>query len=157
MQEEMLFANPDWIQPEQQEQEENRNVEQIQVETMYVWEAVYEDGTTLPEVGRDGVSGEVVKHGFAEVDLARCSAFVLHSVVPECRDILVKIDAASGQRPIFFRRYQAEYDFETGETRRLEPIHCIGWQRTVHGVNVSHYTFIFPDGSLLLSDEHNAV
>lgn len=136
---------------------QHEDTEPIVVETAYIWEAVYEDGSTLAEVGRDGASGEVIKHGFAEVDLLRCRAFVLHSIVPTCRDISVKIDPASGQRPIFFRRYQTEFDFETGETRRLEPIHCLGWQRTVHGTNVSHYTFIFPDGSLLLSDDHQAV
>lgn len=138
------------------EEVQQQQHERIEVQTQYIWQAAYEDGTTLSEIDRLE-SGEVVKHGFAEVDLARCRAFVLHSIVPECRDISVKIDPASGQRPIFFRRYQTELDFETGETRRLEPIHCLGWQRTVHGTNVSHYTFIFPDGSLLLSDDHQAV
>lgn len=129
----------------------------IEVDTQYVWEAVYGDGETLPEYERDGETGKVIQHVFAHIDLERCTALVLHSITPDCKDVSVKIRGEEGMRPIFFRRHQTEFDFQTGETRRLAPIHVLGWQRTVAGHNVAHYTYIFPDGSLLLSDQHDAV
>jgi hypothetical protein len=137
------------------EKEEAPRLEDIQpvlVEFDYIWEAVYGDGSeTLPEYTPEG------RHWFKDIDLGRCTALVLRAMTPHGHDISVKIDHQSGQRPIFFRRYPVEHNLGTSETIRHAPIHVLGWQRTVHGTNVAHYTFIFPDGSILLSDDLNAV
>ncbi len=131
--------------------------ELIEVDTTYVWEAVYDNGAASLNEWERKEDGNVVKHWFADIDLKRCTAFVLHALVPGLRDLALKIDRESGQRPIFFRRYPSELNLQTGETIKHEPIHVIGWQRTVAGRNVASYTFVFPDGSILLSDDKNAV
>lgn len=142
------------------EGQEAQELAPLEVGTQYVWTAIYTDdgeGETLPEYERNRHTGEVTQHAFSHIDLIRCRGLVLQSLSAACRDISVKITPEEGMRPIFFRRHPTEFDFITGEVRKLAPIHVLGWQRTVAGQNVSSYVYIFPDGSLLLSDRHDAV
>lgn len=133
--------------------------EPIRVDTSYIWEAIYDDGQSSLVEWERMENGEIIQHGFREIALEQTTGMILHAIGGREGQgaISVKIDATGGMRPIFFRRHQSTLNFETGEVTKHEPIHVLGWQRTVHGTNVSSYVYIFPDGSLLLSDRHDAV
>lgn len=100
----------------------------------WTWRVHYSDGATFDEYEPDGT-----RHHFREVDNPRVA---LLELVPR-RDGLaahaVRIDAATGMRPIFFRRAH---------------IHCIGYQKPIMGWNFASYTILYPDGSSLITDDH---
>lgn len=128
----------------------------IEVKTRYIWEAIYDHGESSLIEWERKENGELVEHVFADIDLPRCTGFILHNLV-DGEATSIQVDYESGQRLIFFRRHQSTLNFETGEITKHEPIHVIGWQRTVHDTDISSYVYIFPDGSVLLSDRHDAV
>ncbi len=116
-----------------------------QFQDSHEWVAHYNDGDLLTEYERD--SDEV--HGFRDVDLDRLKLLTLEPKIDGRPHIGVLMNEQhADMRPIFFRRRRERLANGSKET-----IHCIGWQRTVHGVNVKTYAWIFEDGSILLSDE----
>ncbi|MGZ6347938.1 MAG: hypothetical protein ACXWQ8_00290 [Ktedonobacterales bacterium] len=112
---------------------------------VYTWVAVYEDGSECREVEDDGT-----EHNFSHVDVGRVRFFVLLPLRDGLRAHVLRIDSAD-QRPIFLRRTSMELSPE-GETLGQKRIHCLGWQKTISGVNVKAFTWIFEDGSLLVTD-----
>lgn len=139
--------------------QEQREEEPIKVDTAYIWEAIYNDGQSSLVEWERMENGEIIQHGFSEIALEQTTGMILHAIGGKEGQgaISVKIDTEGGMRPIFFRRHQSTLNFETGEVTRHDPIHVLGWQRTVDETFVSSYVYIFPDGSLLLSDRHDAV
>lgn len=113
----------------------------------WTWIACYDDGSSLMEIEPDGT-----EHGFAEVDLARLSAFVLNPMRDGLPAPIVKIDRASGQRPIFFRRRTIALDPALGTEEKRSTITVLGWQKTVEGKNVKSFVALYEDGSVLISD-----
>lgn len=122
----------------------------------WLWRAHYRDGGVLEEYPDDDVD-----HGFADIALAECVALELVPQRDHLQTHIVKLTPEDGQRLIFFRRRIAaacanQVVDEEGnillETR--ETITCLGWQRTVEGRNVAAYTFYFPDGTSLVTDQH---
>ena len=119
----------------------------------YHWCAHYADGSSLPEYDADCPDGR----GFREVDLPRCVAFELIPQQAGLTGVTVACNLAEGLRPIFFRRRTVGINTETGEGTPDGTVHVIGWQRTVNGVNVASYTYLFHDGSALIADHDSAV
>lgn len=118
----------------------------------WTWRAIYPDGSFLDEYDEQGGH-----HGFAEVDLEHISIFVLLPTREGLPTHHVLIDAASGQRPIFFRRRTLSVNPLTEAVEGSQTIHVLGWQRTIQGQNIASYSFIYEDGSVLLSDDYQAV
>lgn len=110
----------------------------------FSWRAHYNDGTVLDEEG----------HGFADVDQNKLTAFELIPNVPGRNGYVLKCTPEI--RPIFFRRRTLTVSMQSGKEIGRSCIHCLGWQKTVKGVNVASYTFIFEDGSVVVTDDFNA-
>jgi hypothetical protein len=123
------------------------------------WRIHYTDGTILDEYDQDAPDGR----GFASVDLPRVRAVELIPQREGLRNHAVKIEADKGMRPIFFRRRLMPVDlsgeFPTGVV--VASLTVLGYQKTLEGLNgplnSSHYTFFFEDGSVLVTDDHNAI
>lgn len=118
----------------------------------WTWRVHYSDGTTFDEYEPDGT-----EHSFAEVDNPRVAVVELLPQHDWLAEHVVKIDAAAGTRPIFFRRRSRIVNLESGEDTAGPVIHCLGWQKTVNGRNVASYLFLFADGSSLTTDDYQAV
>lgn len=118
---------------------------------VYNWIAYYDDGTVLHEIDPNG------DHGFHDIDQTKLIQFILVPVVEGFKPIVVPINVAEGQRLIFFRRTRIEFNIATEEEVSHTRITCVGYQQTVHGTNISVYNYILPDGTLLISNDHNAI
>jgi hypothetical protein len=118
----------------------------------WAWRATYTDGSIWDELDEGGNA-----RGFASVDLPRVESLAWVHTTGNLPDYVVRVNAASGQRPILFRRRTLAVNLDTGEQAQEEPVHVLGWQKTVQGVNVASYAYIFHDGSVLLSDDYKAV
>ncbi len=68
----------------------------------------------------------------------------------------VFVRVPEGARPIFFRRRKIVLD-PAGEETDRRTITCAGYQTTEGGRNRAVYLFVFEDGTLLLTDRHDAV
>lgn len=123
---------------------------------MYMWRVHYTDGEIFPEVTEAGED-----RGFALVDLARVAAVEIIPMFDHLKSALVKIDAASGMRPIFFRRRYIGLNYMDGTETNRATVTCLGWQKTLfvggEERNSASYTFFFEDGSILITDDHNAI
>lgn len=119
---------------------------------LYTWRVTYDDTTVFNEIDETGA-----EHGFAEVDLTRVHTVAWLPDHSGLQPIVVQIDPATGQRPILFRRRVLSINPGSGEELDRSCVHVLGWQRTINGRNVASYTFILPDGSILLSDDYQAV
>lgn len=106
----------------------------------YTWLAMYRDGRTLAECDGSGQHA-----GFRDIDLERLQRLVLLSRSGGAARVL---DMQPGLIPIFFRRRFLEMNTENRTT-----IHCLGWRLD----GVESFTFIFDDGSILVSNYRNAV
>ncbi len=123
---------------------------------LWHWLAVYRDDTTLPEYDGDGRG-----HGFHEIDQSRLACFLLLPQRPHLASAVVRLchadGSSNGSRLIFFRR--RDHAIAMSGPHAGQPVgppttlHVIGYQRTVAGRNVQALTFLFPDGSVLVSDD----
>lgn len=117
------------------------------------WRFYYADGTQFNEFDEDGTD-----HGFAEVDLAQVVALELVPQRPNLPNHIVLITPQE-QRPIFFRRrakpllLSADAVQVTGHLT----VTVIGWQETVQGQNVTHYSAFFDDGSSFATTDHDTL
>lgn len=109
----------------------------------WTWEAIYDDAS-LCEYEPDGIS-----HGFSEVDTARLRQLIL--IPQKCENTHV-LHITEGLTPVFFRRRSINLSSDNRGTTT-----CMGWTRQVGGELVESYTFFFSDGSVLLTDDRNAL
>lgn len=116
---------------------------------LWSWVAHYDDETTLAEYDQTG------EHGFADVDQSKLVAFRLIPHREGLPSPVLKVTADI--RPIFFRRRTITIDPVSGREVGRSCVHCLGWQTTAHGKNVASYTFFFEDGSVLITDNGQAV
>jgi hypothetical protein len=115
------------------------------------WRAIYTDDTYLDEFDEhDGT-----QHGWKDIDLERLHSFVLFSKREHLQSHLLRLTPEA--RPIFFRRRSIELSIESGEDQGRTTTTVLGMQRTVRGVNVASYTYLFEDGSILVSDDFKAI
>ena len=136
--------------------EPNPDAPQAVWNEVYMWRVHYTDGEMYPEVTETGED-----RGFASVDLSRVAAVEIIPLFSHLKSALVKIDAASDMRPIFFRRRFIGLNYEDGSETNRATVTCLGWQKTLdiggEKRNVANYTFFFEDGSILITDDHNAI
>lgn len=122
-----------------------------QCKDAYTWLAVYNDNTALPEC-----SGTGIHAAFSHINLNKLDAMLMIPLRQGFPQVAIRITDQT-MRPIFFRRRLIELNF-TGDSRPGGTIHCLGWQKNLRdGTNVESFTFIFEDGSIIISDDRNAV
>jgi len=107
----------------------------------WTWVAHYADGGTLEELDPHG------DHGFADVDLERVCGFELRPIGAGLPAVYVMIDAAAGERPVFFRRRATSWLLAGGDPSTV--FTCVG-RRDGHGATC---VFLDETGRVLLADE----
>jgi hypothetical protein len=115
------------------------------------WRAHYNDGTKLDEWENN------TEHGWKDVDLDRLVAFEL---IPDYDCLHLPrptLSITPTMRPIFFRRNRVEIDPNGGNEVGRIVVPCLGWQKTIEGVNVKSFTFYFEDGSVVVTDDDKDV
>lgn len=115
------------------------------------WRAHYADGSLFEEVDADGSV-----HGFGEIALDRCVAFELIPQRYDLSSFLVVVDSVHGIYPVFFRRHTLGISLDGSNQGTHDVVHCIGWERR-EGWAEAAFTFLFEDGSVLLTADKNAV
>lgn len=115
----------------------------------WTWVATYFDGRILDECGPE-------HHVFADIDQDNLSTLAW-----EPRDDslpMVCVQVGPGSLPILFRRRLLTVDFSgAGEPQPPNVVHCVGTIRAVGNETVGSYTFVFENGSVLVSDNLQAV
>lgn len=104
---------------------------------------ILEDGTYLPEPWTPG--------GFSHLPLDQISRVLWRDTEGRLFAVTIQRDIYPDIRPIFFRR-------RVGGLLDALPADdlavCLGWQATVNGKNVQSHTYIFADGTVLITDRH---
>ena len=115
---------------------------------IYMWRGHYADGTIIDEYDESGNA-----RGFASVDVLRLVAFELVAIQPGLQSLHIVVTQEC--RPIFFRRRAITLDMDTG-TQVHSAITVLGFQKTLEGRNFKSFMAVFPDGSIMLTDDPNS-
>lgn len=116
----------------------------------WTWLVVYRDGSMLHEC-----DGQNPHAAYADIDIEQVDKMALIPLRDGLPQLVVQI--APGMRPIFFRRRLIELQIADGDTVGSQTIHCLGYSTNGNGPRTEHFTFVFDDGSTLLSNDRNAV
>ncbi len=121
---------------------------------LWHWRAWYRDGSVLNEYDAAG------KHGFKEINLQEVVAFELVPQYNGYAAIHVRIDKP-GMEPVFFRRRTIPISIDGQQLPGMPQmaqttIHILGWKRSINGQEIGSYTFLYEDGSILVSDDFQA-
>lgn len=118
------------------------------------WRVVYNDGTSLDEKESNGT-----EHAFKEIDMNRIELFQL---INQQGIAVCQVHINGDKRLIFARRNIITTGgrvLQQGDAKVQIPIKShqiviiLGWQRTVHGVNVKCIFYLLPDGRIEMDDE----
>lgn len=111
----------------------------------YHWRAIYRDGDYLDEYDAACPQGR----GFAQVEQARLAA--VHLLPQQPGLVAHALSSQHGAEIVFFRRRLLRWRPDTGVEAR-HTLHVLGLRQGPH----ASYVLIYPDGSLLLTDDDGA-
>ena len=117
----------------------------------YVWRAVYNDGTSLDQIGPDGISSK-----YTDIDRANLDKFLLIETETEKPKIILHLKP--GQKLIHRRRVShrmplsAIFFEENPDRPTIETVWIVGWHENRRGVNVQMLLFLFEDGTVEFLD-----
>lgn len=112
------------------------------------WRAVYRDGSFADEYDENGQH-----HTFYEVDHSQIEWVIL---VPQAEGFAPHaLRIWPGSLPVFFRRTVVAVSQTNDEEVERVVIHCLGHEPSESESGA--YTFFFPDGSVLVSNNHQAI
>ena len=116
----------------------------------WLWRAIYADGSHLDEYDDDAPDGRGWQSAEA-YGVTRATRLAQVLLIPQRDGLSTHVVTRTTDAPIrFFRRRRLTVSMETGETvGEADPITAI----ELSGV----YTFLFTDGSVVVSDDLNAV
>src|SRR5260221_258037 len=111
---------------------------------LYIWSVIYADGSIMCEYDREEgrAFSEVLGKPVKALDIEP-----LAQNIPAHRVLIPQ-----GATPVFFRRRQIALDADGNEQGRTTT-HCIGWKQGEQAV----YLFVFSDGTIMLSNDLQAV
>lgn len=116
----------------------------------WLWKAHYSDGAEHSEKADDGTV-----RGFASVDQSRLVALEFVPADGEGPGVCVQLPEDA--RPILFRRRHVHANIVTEESWPGETITCLGFQKTIKGVNQKAILALYEDGSILLTDDSDGL
>ncbi len=119
---------------------------------LWHWRAVYRDGSTLDEYDPAG------DHGLADVDQSKLVEFWLLPQYPHLLPAVVRLTHPES-RLIFFRRRNATLSDGSNNgtgVHSVRTLHVLGVQRGEGDGMLDALTFLFPDGSMIVSDDSEA-
>ena len=108
---------------------------------VWSWAVTYNDGSYYAEEELGT---------FANVDTERVTR--LDVFLKEHPPYMYSVKLHDGMRPIVFQRSKQVIDLDTGNQWNEYICTCFGWQKTVEGKNVKSLTWLFPDGSVAVTD-----
>lgn len=115
------------------------------------WRAIYADGSYLDEYDDDAPEGRGW-HSAEAYGQARATRLTQVLLVPHRDGLSTHVVTLNGDAPAvrIFRRRRLTVSMETGET--------VGEADPITGIELAGvYTFFFADGSIVVSDDLNAV
>jgi len=102
---------------------------------LFFWVAVYQDGTTLPQID---ISGR--ENLYKDIDRERLVRFDLVETTTGEPKVILHLQ--KGMRLIARRRTFIRNDGQRGV------VWLVGWQETKNGINFQVVNFVFPDGHI---------
>jgi len=124
----------------------------------WMWQAIYNDGSTLEEIEDDGTL-----HGYAEIDQNKLGGLILYPLIPGLPQFAVQL--GNGRRLIFYRLrqrigalgYVASDDIDIVHQHQGPSFQVIGFQRTVNDTNFKSLTYINEEGVSYVTDEDTLI
>lgn len=111
----------------------------------FKWQLILEDGTVINQ--SDNGEKETFKFNHENKNFEKIKTFIL---VPQDRNLnKITLNIPTGARLLYFRRTMAN----TGDLFPKFHITMLGWQSTVNKVNIKYIMYIFPDGTIEVSNE----
>jgi len=109
----------------------------------YTWEAIYKDGTTLPQYNEKGEP-----NGYENIDTSKLKRFAI--LIPDPEDstkkkVHFRLHLEPGQRLIYLRRGFIDVVKSTLEVKRKDYFLMVGWQQTIGGKNIQSISYIYDD------------
>ena len=106
---------------------------------------ILEDGAYIPEPWPTG--------GFSSLPIDKISRVLWRDTEGRLFAVTLLRDIYPDIRPIFFRRMVGS--LAPGISSEASDLAvCLGWQATVNGKNVQSHTYVFADGTTLITDRH---
>ena len=112
------------------------------------WQAIYDDGETLPQYNEKKGSKE---NKYTDIDRSRLVQFVLFAdSVPK---IVIHLD--ENKKLIYRRRVATVFSGGNADCNTLkQTVHIVGWQENKQGTfNVQMVCFLFEDGHVEIVDK----
>lgn len=114
---------------------------------LWRWRVHFLDGTLMDEVAGG------YEHTWSQVNWQQIRAVELIPQQPGLPNHALFVDAQAGERAVFLRRRQLEYNPATGEQEHRPGITVLGWTRG----ELAAYTFFHADGGIISSSNLNQV
>lgn len=108
------------------------------------WEAIYNDGETLPQYNEDGKANK-----YTDIDRVRLKEFRLISKGVS----KVVIHLNGNKRLIYRKRITEDIAGRTQGQQRI--VYLVGWQEKVNDRNIQMLCFLFDDGHVVIFDRFN--
>lgn len=116
---------------------------------MWVWRAVYRDGSVLEEYDANGV-----QHGFREVRQDELAAFALLPAAGGVSPVVVDL---SGDQTLIFTRTHIDSFTADGAHLGSHTIAIVGWWRKVGGRKVQSLLACYENGAILAVDDRSKI
>ncbi len=105
----------------------------------YEWEAIYSDGTTLPQYNEKGEA-----NGYENIDSTKLKAFAIYGN----KKLHFRLHLEPGQRLIYLRRGLIDFSKRTGKITDKRYFLMVGWQQQVNGKNIQSISYLYDDGHI---------
>lgn len=112
----------------------------------YTWEAIYKDGTTLPQYNEKGE-----KNGYENIDTKKLQAFAINYPDPKDnkkKKLHFRLHLEEGQELIYLRRGFIDFSTSTKQVTGKRYFLMVGWQQNVNGKNIQSINYIYDDGHI---------
>lgn len=117
---------------------------------LWLWRVIYNDDGTdcLDEHEADGTP-----HTYAEIDQSRLKAFML---LPQIDGLPIHaLHLSLDMRLIWYRKHAIDWNGPNAGEHRT--VCCLGYQKTIRGVNVQSILAVYPNGATLHVDDESLI
>lgn len=112
----------------------------------YTWEAIYNDGTTLPQYNEKGE-----KNGYENIDKSKLKAFAINYPDPEDnkkKKLFYRLHLEPGQKLVYVRRGFIDFSTSSKQVTDKRYFLMVGWQKNINGENIQSISYIYDDGHI---------
>jgi len=116
----------------------------------YEWEAIYSDGTTLPQYNEKGEA-----NGYENIDSTKLKAFAIYTWITDPfaefiteKNLVFRLHLEPGQRLIYLRRGLIDFNKRTEKVTDKRYFLMVGWQQQINGKNTQSISYLYDDGHI---------